>query len=89
MSNVWKDAVLDALVINWQLTSEHKGDPRKAVADLVRGEVAQALDPLVSQSAQLLINERDSQWRDAVLDACQGMKDVANEILNDMGVVEG
>ena len=90
MAKIWKDAVLDELVINWELTSEHKDNPRKAVTDLVRGEVAQALDPTISQAAQLMINERDVQWRDSIIDVCRrhGCKELADEILTEMNVVE-
>lgn len=89
MANDWKDAVLDALTINWSLTEENKNNPRLAISDLVRQEVELALDPTVSQAAQLMLNEKDSQWRDAIIDVCRrdGCMNLADEILEEMGVV--
>ena len=52
----WKDAVHEALVINWAFTAEHEDNPRKAVADLIAQEVRMALDPLISSDAQALID---------------------------------
>ena len=46
--NPWKEAVLDALVINFILTEEHKTNPRKALQDLINWEVTLALDPQIS-----------------------------------------
>jgi hypothetical protein len=90
MSNDWKDEVLDALTINWHLSEENHKNPRLAVSDLVRAEVSLALDPTVSQAAQLMINERDVQWRDAIIDTCRrhGCMELGNEILEDMEVAE-
>lgn len=88
--NVWKDAVLDALTVSWTLSEKNKNDPRQAIADLVTAEVSMALDPTVSQAAQLMINERDSQWRDAIIDACRhhDCMLIADDILKDMDVVQ-
>lgn len=54
--NPWKEAVHDALVINWAFTAEHEDNPRKAVSDLIAQEVRMALDPLISSDAQALID---------------------------------
>jgi hypothetical protein len=47
----WKEAVLDALVINHSLTINHERDPRKALADLIAIECKMALDPSISVEA--------------------------------------
>ena len=56
-SNPWKEAVVDALVNCWALSSENVEDPRRAVEDLVRREVKWALDPLISKAAHDLIEK--------------------------------
>jgi len=52
----WKQAVIDAAVINWTLTKENKDDPRKAINDLLVMAEQQALDPLISKPAAELHN---------------------------------
>ena len=54
--NPWKEALLARLVNLWVVTEEHETNPRKAVADLIAGEVRIALDPAVSSDAQALID---------------------------------
>lgn len=53
----FKEAVIDALVVNHILEKEHETNPRKAIADLVLWEQKLALDPLVSSDAQRLIDK--------------------------------
>ncbi len=52
----FREALIDALVINHSYTAEHDTDPRKAVADLIAVETQIALDPAVSGDAQALID---------------------------------
>lgn len=59
-NNPWKDAVLDALIVNFIYHGGHEHDPRQALADLIEYEVQIALDPKVSSDAEALI-ERGRQ----------------------------
>ena len=56
MKNEWKEAVLDAMVINCSLPEGCIDDPRKAVSHLIKTEVNMALDPLISKAAQDLVD---------------------------------
>jgi hypothetical protein len=47
----WKDAVIDAAVVDWIYTKEHETNPRKAVNDLLAWQAKLALDPAVSKEA--------------------------------------
>lgn len=47
----WKDAIIDAAVVDWIYTKEHDSDPRKAVNDLLCWQQKIALDPAVSKEA--------------------------------------
>lgn len=49
----WKNAVIDALVINWALADGHDDDPRKALADLIACEISMYNDPAISEPADL------------------------------------
>ena len=57
----WREAVTDAAVISWTLSPENENDPRRAVADLLAMQSAQALDPAVSREA--------AEWRDKLAEA--------------------
>lgn len=50
----WKDAIVDAGVVNWTLSEENANDPRRAVGDLLTLQTQIALDPKVSQPADEL-----------------------------------
>lgn len=50
----WKDAIIDACVVDWILTAEHESDPRKAINDLLGWQYKLALDPAVSEEAAKL-----------------------------------
>ena len=54
---LWKDAVIDELVVCHIYNKEHDGDPRKAIHDAISWNVQVALDPLVSSDAQALIDK--------------------------------
>lgn len=56
MTNGFKDAVIDGLVVVHIYNASHDADPRKAVKDLIDFHVAVALDPQVSSDAQALID---------------------------------
>lgn len=47
----WKDAIIDAAVVDWVYCKEHETDPRKAVNDLLAWQAQIALDPAVSKEA--------------------------------------
>jgi hypothetical protein len=47
----WKDAIIDATIVDWIFTKEHETNPRKAVNDLLAWQVKLALDPAVSKEA--------------------------------------
>jgi hypothetical protein len=49
--HAWKDAVLDAAIVDWIFTEEHERNPRKAVNDLLVWAGKIALDPAVSKEA--------------------------------------
>lgn len=50
----WKEAVIDAAVVNWTLSSENATNPRQAIADLLAQVEREALDPAISQPAAKL-----------------------------------
>lgn len=47
----WKDAVIDAAVVNWTFTKEHENNPRLAIAALLAQAQKEALDPVISKEA--------------------------------------
>jgi DNA repair exonuclease SbcCD ATPase subunit len=47
----WKDAVIDALVVDWCLNEETVNDPHKAIAALIEWNIKIHDDPAVSKSA--------------------------------------
>lgn len=47
----WKNAIIDAAVVDWVYTKEHETNPRKAVGDLLARQAKIALDPAVSKEA--------------------------------------
>lgn len=57
-TNAWKDAVIDACVVNW--IEWDVNDPRKSVATLVEASIKIALDPDVSEQAQALVDHGKS-----------------------------
>ena len=52
----WKDAVIDACVVDWIFTKEHETNPRKAINDLLCWQQTLALDPTISEAAAKLHN---------------------------------
>jgi len=76
--NPWRDALIDALVVNFILSPENENDPRKAIQDLIAWEQKLALDPAVSQDAADLI-ERGRKQAGTVaaiceLDGCKALR---------------
>lgn len=51
----WKDAIIDAAVVNWTLAEDHESNPKAAVGALLAYVEQLALDPSVSKPA--------AQWR--------------------------
>ena len=47
----WKDAIINACIVDWVYTAEHETNPRKAVNDLLSWAQKIALDPAVSKEA--------------------------------------
>ena len=65
-TNPWREAVIDALVVDHIYSAAHDADPRKAVNDLLAYESQMALDPLISEAAQALIDKgRDLQQQES------------------------
>ena len=54
--NPWREAVIDRLVVLWNLTGDNENDPHKALADIERMVEMMALDPCISSEAQALID---------------------------------
>jgi hypothetical protein len=50
-ANAWKQAIIDAAVVNWTYREEHERNPRQAIADLIDCVDKQAHDPMFSQRA--------------------------------------
>jgi hypothetical protein len=50
----WRDAIIDATVVDWIFTKEHETNPRKAVNDLLCWQQQLALNPAVSEAAAQL-----------------------------------
>ena len=55
MTNAWKEAVIEKLVVDCIYADRHEFDPEKAINDLLTYEIQIALDPAVSQAARDLI----------------------------------
>jgi hypothetical protein len=51
----WKDHLTDAAVVDWCLNEKNADDPKQLIADIVKCNVRQALDPAISQAANELI----------------------------------
>ena len=71
----WREAITDAAVVNWTLSAENENDPRRAVADLLAMQSAQALDPAVSKEA--------AEWRDKLAEAARAREE-AEKIVRDL-----
>jgi hypothetical protein len=54
--NPWKEAIIDAAVVDWVYTADMEDDPRKAVNALLSMAALIALDPAVSKDAQALVD---------------------------------
>lgn len=48
VAKAWQEAVIDAAVVNWTLSTENANNPRKAIADLIAQVQREALDPAIS-----------------------------------------
>lgn len=56
-NNPWKEAVIDKLIVCCIYSDKHDDDARKAVHDLIAYEVTLALDPQVSEDADILLHQ--------------------------------
>jgi len=82
----WKDAIIDACVVDWIFAKAHETDPRKAVNDLLCWQQRIALDPAVSKDAADLharINELE-----AALKAAPPVRRQEDEHKDDLARVE-
>ncbi len=50
----WRDAVIDAAVVNWTYQKAHETDPRAAIHALLCQAQREALDPVISEEAAKL-----------------------------------
>lgn len=65
-ADAFREAVIDELVVSHIYTAKHDADPRLAIHDAIAWNVAVALDPQVSASAQDLLDQgRADGMRDA------------------------
>lgn len=62
--NPWKAAVIDYLICRFLLNEENSKDPRQALHDIVSWEIQLALDPLVSERANKLLQMRPEDYKD-------------------------
>lgn len=60
--NEWKEAVIEALIVDCIYRNDHENDPYGAIGELISWETKIALDPAVSSDAAALI-ERGRQER--------------------------
>jgi predicted nuclease with TOPRIM domain len=65
-AQAWKNAVIEAAVVDWTLSTENKDNPRRAINDLLVHRQQIALDPRVSQQAHDMVKraEKAEQQRD-------------------------
>lgn len=56
----WKNAIIDATIVDWIYTAEHETNPRRAVNDLLAHQVRLALDPAVSKAAHDLMQRAEA-----------------------------
>jgi hypothetical protein len=56
--DAWKNAILDAAVVDWVYQAEHENNPRQVVNDLLCWQQKIALDPTISKEA--------AEWQRAV-----------------------
>jgi len=61
VSDEWKEAVLDEVIVAGIYTADHDNNPRKAVKDAILWNCQVALDPRVSSDAQALIDYGKAQ----------------------------
>ena len=62
--DLWRNVLTDAAVNNWCLNEENADDPRKMLDAIIKANVAQALDPAISEDAQRLRREGFEMARD-------------------------
>jgi hypothetical protein len=73
--NPWKDAIIDALVVDCIYRKGHEDDPRGALQELITWDTKMALDPAVSKEARDLIERGraetptapDEPWMDGIV----------------------
>jgi len=61
--NLWKETIIDALVVSHIYGNEHEDDPKKALNDLLNWEIGLALNPQISSCANDLVELGREQER--------------------------
>lgn len=72
--NIWKEAIIDKLVIYGIYNKQHEEDPIKAINAIIDWEVDVALDPRVSKFAEELQNQGFIKARQLIMEQIQNMK---------------
>lgn len=81
----WKDAVQDALVVDWCLNDQTANDPKAALAALIEWNIQIAKDPLVCAEAAELKRLAERVRRDTTDDP-HFAQQLANAVLRFLGV---
>lgn len=55
----WKEAIIDAAIVDWIYRKEYEHDPRRAVNDLLCWQAKCALDPAISKEANDLVTRAE------------------------------
>jgi len=59
--NPWKEALIDALVVDFILNEENSNDPKRAIHDLINWNMELAREPLLAEGDGV---EPEFEWRD-------------------------
>lgn len=60
----WRDAVIDASVVNWTYKKSYETDPKGAIDDLIAQVMREALDPVISTGAAELTKRAEQAEAD-------------------------
>lgn len=84
-NNRWKDAVIDALIVDCIYQKAHEDDPRKAINDMCLWEQQIALDPAVSSEAAKLSRSAPEGYKLVPVEPTQEMQDAgSNEMFGEI-----
>jgi hypothetical protein len=79
----WKDAIIDACVVDWIYTRAHDTDPRQAVNDLLAWQQQIVLDPAISKEAAEL-HGKIAEERAEIARLTQALTDTALAHMREM-----